>query len=38
METPFVPSWNRVISACPDVQQMILDAVEADMSEFGEGS
>jgi len=37
METPFVPSWNRVISACPDVQQMILDAVEADMNEFGEG-
>ena len=37
METPFVPSWNRVISACPDVQQLILDAVEADMSEFGEG-
>jgi glucosyl-3-phosphoglycerate synthase len=37
METPFVPSWNRVISACPDVQQMILEAVEADMSEFGEG-
>ena len=37
METPFVPSWSRVISACPDVQQMILDAVEADMSEFGEG-
>jgi len=35
METPFVPSWNRVTSACPDVQQMILDAVEADMSEFG---
>lgn len=37
METPFVPSWSRVISACPDVQQMILDAVEEDMSEFGEG-
>ncbi|CAI8209508.1 MAG: Glucosyl-3-phosphoglycerate synthase [Marinobacterium sp. xm-d-530] len=37
METPFVPSWNRVISACPDVQQMILDAVDADMNEFGEG-
>jgi glucosyl-3-phosphoglycerate synthase len=37
METPFVPSWNRVISACPDVQKMILDAVEADMNEFGEG-
>ncbi len=35
METPFVPSWNRVISACPDVQQMILEAVEADMAEFG---
>ncbi len=37
METPFVPSWNRVISACPDVKQMILDAVDADMNEFGEG-
>ncbi len=37
METPFVPSWNRVISACPDVQKMILDAVDADMNEFGEG-
>jgi glucosyl-3-phosphoglycerate synthase len=36
METPFVPSWNRVISACPNVQQMILDAVDADMNEFGE--
>ena len=35
MEAPFVPSWNRVISACPNVQQMILDAVEADMNEFG---
>jgi glucosyl-3-phosphoglycerate synthase len=36
METPFVPSWSRVISACPNVQQMILDAVEADMNEFEE--
>ncbi|GGO78449.1 glycosyl transferase [Marinobacterium nitratireducens] len=34
METPFISSWNRVISAYPDVQQLLLDAVEADMAEY----
>ena len=30
METPFIPSWNRVVSACPNIQRQLLDAVEAD--------
>lgn len=30
MEAPFVPSWSRVMSAVPDVQQQILDAVAKD--------
>ncbi len=30
METPFVPSWNRVVSAIPDILEQIYDAVEAD--------
>ncbi|MDH5676427.1 MAG: hypothetical protein OEZ06_30185 [Myxococcales bacterium] len=28
METPFIPSWNRVVSAYPTVQQELLAAVE----------
>jgi len=35
METPFIPSWNRVSSAYPGLQDEILAAVEADMAEFG---
>ena len=34
MERPFIPSWNRVISAVPDVLQQLLEAVEADQAEF----
>jgi len=34
METPFIPSWNRVLSALPDIQQELLDAVHADMQEY----
>src|SRR5690606_4846870 len=34
MDTPFIPSWNRVISAIPDIQQQLLDAVELDNQEF----
>jgi glucosyl-3-phosphoglycerate synthase len=34
METPFIPSWNRVVSAIPDVQEKLLEAVELDMQEF----
>ena len=34
METPFIPSWNRVISAIPDVLPRFKAAVEADAKEF----
>ena len=36
MERPFIPSWNRVISAIPDVLDQFRDAVEADYAEFGQ--
>ncbi len=35
MEKPFIPSWNRVISAVPDILPEIKEAVELDMQEFG---
>ncbi len=35
METPFIPSWNRVISAVPDILDRLGEAVEADNKEFG---
>ena len=34
METPFMPSWNRVTSAVPNILEMIQDAVTADMNEY----
>ena len=34
METPFIPSWNRVVSAKPDVLDQLKDAVEQDYLEF----
>jgi len=34
MERPFIPSWNRVMSAVPDVLDQLRDAVEADHAEF----
>ncbi len=34
METPFIPSWNRVTSAVPDILDRLLEAVEADTEEF----
>ena len=34
METPFIPSWNRVTSAVPDILERLLEAVEADTEEF----
>jgi glucosyl-3-phosphoglycerate synthase len=34
METPFIPSWNRVVSAMPDVFEQLTQAVEADNKEF----
>ena len=36
METPFIPSWNRVASAIPGIEQRLLEAVEADTVEFME--
>jgi glucosyl-3-phosphoglycerate synthase len=34
METPFIPSWNRVISAKPDILERLHEAVEEDHKEF----
>ncbi|WP_394176758.1 glycosyltransferase family protein [Thalassotalea litorea] len=34
METPFIPSWNRVINAVPDIFERLKAAVEADNQEF----
>lgn len=36
METPFIPSWNRVVSAVPDILEQIKEAVELDHEEFSE--
>ncbi|GAC32054.1 glycosyltransferase family protein [Paraglaciecola polaris] len=33
METPFIPSWNRVISAMPNVLERLKNAVEQDYNE-----
>ncbi|MEL0637199.1 MULTISPECIES: glycosyl transferase [Marinomonas] len=35
MEAPFIPSWNRVVSAFPGVMNQLALAVEQDMNEFG---
>lgn len=34
METPFIPSWNRVQSAKPDILDRLKEAVELDFEEF----
>ena len=34
METPFIPSWARVLSAVPDVSYRLRRAVEADNQDF----
>ncbi len=34
MERPFIPSWNRVVSAMPNVFDRLIEAVEADREEF----
>ena len=33
MEQPFIPHWNRVVSAIPDIFEQLLDAVEKDQQE-----
>jgi glucosyl-3-phosphoglycerate synthase len=35
MDTPFIPSWNRVISAVPDVLEQLKAAVEDDYQQYG---
>jgi sucrose phosphorylase len=35
MDIPFMPSWQRVISAVPDVLDQLVEAVEADTADFG---
>lgn len=34
METPFIPSWNRIQSAVPDIFERLYNAVEEDYQEF----
>ena len=34
METPFIPSWNRVASAMPDIYARLYSAVEEDNKRF----
>ncbi|MBT3460356.1 MAG: glycosyl transferase, partial [Halieaceae bacterium] len=34
MDAPFIPTWNRVVSAIPDIFEQLVDAVEADHKEF----
>jgi len=36
METPFIPSWNRVVSAIPDILSQLKEAVELDNEEFNQ--
>jgi glucosyl-3-phosphoglycerate synthase len=33
METPFIPSWNRVVSAIPDILERLYEAVEEDNNQ-----
>lgn len=34
METPFIPSWNRVNSALPEITEQIKNAVELDKKDY----
>jgi glucosyl-3-phosphoglycerate synthase len=34
METPFIHSWNRVVSAMPDIFERLVEAVEDDRKTF----
>ncbi|MCH9698597.1 MAG: glycosyl transferase [Gammaproteobacteria bacterium] len=34
METPFIPSWNRIDSALPEIKHQLIDAVKADTQEY----
>lgn len=32
MEAPFIPNWNRIHSAVPDIRERLIEAVAADMA------
>ncbi len=34
LETPFIPNWNRVQAANPDIMRKMIEAVRADTEEF----
>ncbi|WP_416308702.1 glycosyl transferase [Neptunicella sp. SCSIO 80796] len=34
MERPFIPSWNRVVSAMPEVLERLKEAVELDYQQY----
>ena len=34
METPFIPTWNRVLSAIPDFLDRLKSSVELDNEEL----
>ncbi len=34
MDTPFVPGWNRVVSAIPEIFAMLRDAVDGDHRQY----
>ena len=33
-DTPFIPSWKRVVSAIPDIYDQLLEAVDEDMAVY----
>lgn len=33
-DTPFIPSWKRVLSAVPDIYEQLIDAVDEDMAIY----
>lgn len=35
LEQPFIPHWNRVVSAIPDIYEQLIDAVEKDHQMYG---
>jgi glucosyl-3-phosphoglycerate synthase len=35
LEQPFVPHWDRVISAIPDIVHQLHDAVRLDREQYG---
>jgi glucosyl-3-phosphoglycerate synthase len=34
MEQPFIPHWDRVANAIPDIYDRLIDAVEKDRATY----